>query len=157
MKFKREVINISIVIAIIIGFTGIGYTLLNVINTNDQFVEQEGISVQNNEQQKSVVINNHTFIIEVADTPEKMLFPYINTDTPAIFWMKGMVMSIDIIWIKDNEIIRIDHNVPPEPEVADSDLTRYSPFTPVDYVLEIRGGLSEKNGFHIGDRIEITF
>lgn len=81
----------------------------------------------------------------LADT-EGMLFPNNTAEQffPPYFWMKGMLIPIDIIWIKNNTIIKIDKNAEPEPGVSDYKLKLYSPGEPVDYVLEVRGGLSDE-------------
>ncbi|MCR4263579.1 MAG: DUF192 domain-containing protein, partial [Candidatus Roizmanbacteria bacterium] len=82
-----------------------------------------------------------------------MLFPSENQPYLPVFWMKGMEVPIDIIWIKDSTIIDIDKNAQPEPGISDTQLKRYSPNGSVDYVLEVRGGLSDEKGFDIGDSV----
>ena len=52
--------------------------------------------------------------------------------------------SLDIIWISNNKIVRIDKNVEPEPNVIDSKLTKYPAPSEIDYVLEVNGGFSDK-------------
>lgn len=85
-----------------------------------------------------------------------MLFVFDKTDKPQFFWMKDMLISIDIIWIKDGKIVRIDKSVPfPEPQTSDEGLIRYSAGIPVDYVLEVSAGYSDANSFKVGD--EVTF
>jgi hypothetical protein len=114
-----------------------------------------------------IVIN-----VEVADTPEKkskglagrehlsdsegMLFPFTESNHMAVFWMKGMLIPIDMIWIKNGAIVQIDRNAQPEPGTSDFQLTLYSPSTPVDYVLEVRGGLSDEKGFKEGDLVTVN-
>ncbi|MBI4136884.1 DUF192 domain-containing protein [Candidatus Roizmanbacteria bacterium] len=118
---------------------------------------------------ETVTIGDTVLSVEIADTPEKkskglggrtsladnygMLFPFADQQYPQTFWMKGMLVSIDIIWITDNTIITIDKNVQPEPDVPDYELKRYSPDEPIDYVLEVRGGLSDEKGFEVGDPV----
>lgn len=88
---------------------------------------------------------------------EGMLFIFgQNTETP-IFWMKDMIIPIDIIWIKNEKIIQIDKNIEaPKVDTSDSKLIRYSPKEPVDYVLEVNSGFSDKYGFAIGDRVDLS-
>lgn len=111
--------------------------------------------------------------VEIADTPEKksrglsarpslsgndgMLFPYTNTTVIPAFWMKGMLIPLDIIWIKDKKIIQIDHNVkiPDRPDSLNN-LTLYRPAKPIDYVLEVNAGFSERNGIVVGDEVTIN-
>lgn len=69
------------------------------------------------------------------------------------FWMKGMKFPIDIIWIRNGEIVGIEKDVPIPttnhiPEIP-------SPI-PVNYVLEVNAGFSDKNNFKIGDMVIIN-
>jgi len=112
-----------------------------------------------------VTLENHKVFIELADTPAKqaqglsgktelkdgygMLFPF-NPPQMVSFWMKDMLISIDIIFIKDNKVVTLYTNVEPEPEVALSMLERYSPNQIIDYVLEVPAGWSEKNKIIVG-------
>jgi uncharacterized membrane protein (UPF0127 family) len=64
------------------------------------------------------------------------------------FWMKGVRFPIDIIWLRDNTIIGIAHDVQPEPDVSDDELTRYRSPGPVNAVLEVVAGTAEI--LHIG-------
>ncbi|MFH2019320.1 MAG: DUF192 domain-containing protein [bacterium] len=78
------------------------------------------------------------FIFPVAHIPE--------------FWMKDMLFPIDIIWLKDNEIISIDKNVP----VSDSStLPTYSPSQPVDMVLEVPAGYCDSHDLIPGVKLTI--
>lgn len=66
------------------------------------------------------------------------------------FWMKDMLFSLDIIWIdKDFKIVDIDRNITPE-----SFPMLFQPSSPVNYVLEVNAGWTEKNNVRVGDRIE---
>ncbi|MCC6639231.1 DUF192 domain-containing protein [Candidatus Falkowbacteria bacterium] len=76
-----------------------------------------------------------------------MLFPSFDNTEP-IFWMKGMNFDIDIIWIKDNEVVDIDTNVSHLDQTA-----LYRPITSANMVLEINAGLAEKYGVSVGDYV----
>lgn len=87
---------------------------------------------------------------------EGMLFVFDKKDVIPVFWMKDMQIAIDILWINDGKIIQIDKNVqPPQPGTKDNDLAKYTPDNPIDYVLEVNGGYSDKNGIKEGDDVEI--
>lgn len=118
-----------------------------------------------------IVINNHKFTAEVLSNPsdqaiglsgrkslkdnQAMLFEYKLSVIP-YFWMKGMLIPIDIIWISDNKIVGIEKNISnPNPAITDAALPKYKPNTSVNYVLEINSGLSDKYGFNVGDFVEI--
>jgi len=87
---------------------------------------------------------------------EGMLFVFENTSYPS-FWMKDMLIPIDIIWIVDEKIVKIDSNVPaPSPGAPDQELPLYQPPTGIDYVLEVNAGFSEKNEIKVEDNVDLT-
>lgn len=113
-----------------------------------------------------------SFAIEVADTAEKrskglgyrdnlatnsgMLFIH---DKPQkyTYWMKGMRFPIDIIWIRDNQIVDIIANIPiPIEGQTDETLEKYAPITEANRVLELNAGEAELNNIQKGDKIVIT-
>jgi len=68
------------------------------------------------------------------------------------FWMKNMKFCIDIIWLdKDKRIVHIEKNVPP---CKNEDCPSYTPAALSKYVLEIKGGFSEKYELNLYDRVE---
>ncbi len=72
------------------------------------------------------------------------------------FWMMGMRFPIDIIWIKNNEVVGIEKNAPaPTPGTPESALKLYYPPEAVDKVLEINAGLSDELGIKVGDSFGI--
>ncbi|RJR30380.1 DUF192 domain-containing protein [Candidatus Microgenomates bacterium] len=90
--------------------------------------------------------------VESLGENEGMLFDFTASNPPTAFWMKDMIIPIDIIWIKDGIIIQIDANAVPQPEVADSQLKLYPPIDrSVEYVLEVNAGYSEIHNISIGD------
>lgn len=115
---------------------------------------------------QSDVISLSDMQIEIVDTPEArtqglsgraevppgygMLFVFDTTDRYG-FWMKDMLTSIDIVWIKDSgEVVGVDANVAPEtfPTVF------YAP-EPVRYVLEVGAGEAERRNISVGMRITV--
>lgn len=125
-------------------------------------------------QQKTVTINDKTVVnVEIANTDslrEKglggrsslhedsgMLFSFDGKKVTPVFWMKGMLIPIDIFWISDNKIIKIDKNVQtPKDGTKDSSLTKYSSGKPVDHVLETNAGFADKNNIKVGDNIDLS-
>ncbi|MDP3941244.1 MAG: DUF192 domain-containing protein [bacterium] len=116
-----------------------------------------------------IVIKDKTFKLLVAKTEKEketglsgkkslaqdtgMLFPYEQKATPT-FWMRGMQFPIDIIFINDGKIVTLYKNA--KPPSSDQNLSLYRPTQPIDNVLEINAGLSEKYGFNEGDAVQIT-
>lgn len=82
-----------------------------------------------------------------------MLFVFAAPDQTA-FWMKDMNFSLDIIWIKGDEIIDIAANLPP---LAGDYVATYQPRVPADYVLEVNAGFTAERGVKIGDKVNIKF
>ena len=120
-----------------------------------------------------VTINGKEISVETAKTPEErekglsgvssldkdsgMLFVFENKSKTPVFWMKGMLIPLDIIWIKEDKIIRIDKKVPvPATDTPDNKIKTYSAGTVVDYVLEVNAGFSDSNSIKIGDSVTVT-
>jgi uncharacterized protein len=119
---------------------------------------------------KTLTIGSKSISVEIAKTAETrakglsgrstlsedsgMLFVFDTQDVTPIFWMKEMLIPIDIIWINDDRVVKIDKNVsPPEANTPDAKLPTYSAGGPIDYVLEVSSGLSDKNGIKIADPV----
>jgi len=110
------------------------------------------------------VINNREIQLEIADTSEKrylglsykealcadcgMLFIFKEKRIPS-FVMRDMKFPIDIIWIDDNKIIDINKNLLPE----EPPYTKYNPHEPINLVLEVNAGFSDKQNIKAGDEI----
>jgi uncharacterized membrane protein (UPF0127 family) len=122
--------------------------------------------------QKTIKIGEKSLEVEIADTADKrskglsdrqqldkdsgMLFIFDTQNVTPAFWMKGMLFPLDIIWINDGRVVRIDKNIPaPSPGTPDSKLKTYTAGQPVDYVLEVTAGFSDQNNLKIGDGADI--
>ena len=88
------------------------------------------------------------------DEDAGMLFVYNNPATRH-FWMKGMNFPLDIIWIRDFQIIGVHENVL-HPADDEGDLSRMTSPEPADMVLEVNGGLVAKYHIEIEDSIVIS-
>ncbi len=84
-----------------------------------------------------------------------MIFVFPQKDVTPTFWMKDMRFPIDIIWINDNKIVKIDENLDYPKEQTNQSLSLYKPPSPVDYVLEVKANLSKENDWKEGDAVEI--
>jgi len=67
------------------------------------------------------------------------------------FWMKGMLFSIDIIYIDDNKVVYIVENAPSSTQVPN--LIHYKPDQPANRVLEVKAGIAKKLGISRGTTI----
>lgn len=90
---------------------------------------------------------------EKIEDEEGMLFVVPENSIPS-FWMKDMKFPIDIIWIDDLKVIGVLENLP-VPTEAESELLRYQPEQPIDYVLEVKTGFVKDNNIKIGDAVEL--
>lgn len=79
-----------------------------------------------------------------------MLFPFNGLKEPS-FVMRDMNFPLDIIWLKENKIIKIDKNLPPE---GNNPEKIYTSSEPADMVLEVNGGFCDEKGIREGAEIK---
>lgn len=132
----------------------------------------QNIKIPGSTAQKVVQIGSIKINVEIADTPEArerglsersslkegdgMLFVFPSQNTSPLFWMKGMLIPIDIIWINDLRVVKIDKAIEvPSAGTPDNGLKTYSADSPVDYVLEVAGGFCDKKGIKVGDSVQV--
>jgi hypothetical protein len=123
--------------------------------------------------QAEVIVHGQTVRVDVADTPEKqalglggrkrlgplegMLFVYAERRRPA-FWMHGMVIPIDMIWLDNRRVVHIEADVPPPaPGTGPADLPTYAPPAPANFVLELAAGRAKALGLRVGDQVRYRF
>ena len=88
---------------------------------------------------------------ERLDDGEGMLFPF-EEDVERSFWMKNVLIDLDMLFIgSDFQIKKIRNAVP----CVEDPCPLYSSGVPVRYVLEIRGGLAEELNIAEGDSVEM--
>ena len=112
----------------------------------------------------------HELMVELAKTPEEirqglmyreeleegkgMLFVYEEPNIPS-FWMKNMLIPIDMIFIgEDLEIKHIISDTPPCPQ--DEECPTYSPNVAVQYVLEVPAGYAKKYQIVEGNLLKLS-
>jgi uncharacterized membrane protein (UPF0127 family) len=116
----------------------------------------------------TVSLNGHDVRAEVAASPQKkaqglsgrqslgegtgMLFVFDKPQRQS-FWMKGMLIPLDFVWIDGETVVDITENVPPPSGTFD--LSIISPSSPADKVLEIDAGAISRYGIERGQRIAI--
>ena len=122
------------------------------------------------ENRAEVKINGQIFVADVVRDPkdqaqglagrdrlsasEGMLFLFSEEGRYG-FWMKGMKIPIDIIWIRNNAIVGMNEYVFPEPDVPESKLTVYYPPEAVDSVLEVAAGRVQSLRAEVGDPVKM--
>ena len=68
------------------------------------------------------------------------------------FWMKDTLISLDIIWLDENQnVTYIAEELPP---CITSGCPSYGPSEPSRYVLEVSAGGAKRLGVHLGDQGE---
>ncbi len=65
------------------------------------------------------------------------------------FWMKDMLVPIDIVWISNRVVIGVERNIQP-PADSNEELRLYRPPRPVDAVLEVAAGEVDRIGISDG-------
>jgi len=116
-----------------------------------------------------VTIAGRRFELEVARTPEQqrlglmfrtdlppdrgMWFPF-DPPQPAAFWMFNTLLNLDIIFLRQGQVVYIAADVPGCPAQP---CPVYGPPSDqlVDGVLEFRGGTAAALGLQVGDTVEI--
>ncbi len=114
---------------------------------------------------REVEISGKTFILKRAFTPETreiglsgtvslgenegMIFEF-ETPSKYGFWMKDMLMPIDIIFVNQDTITDVYKFVTPE-----SFPTSFLPSQDINFVIELNAGESEKTIIEIGEKINI--
>jgi hypothetical protein len=88
------------------------------------------------------------------DVGRGMLFVFDSESRP-VFWMREMQFPLDFVWIaSDCSVADISEDVPePLPGMDLSELPRYRPSVPVQYVLEINAGEIQAAGISRGDPV----
>ena len=117
-----------------------------------------------------VVLGDTLIGLEVASTPQEqalglmhrpdlpddrgMLFPFA-PPRPVSFWMRNVLIPLDMVFVQDGEIVGLAENVPP---CAADPCPTYGPGRQlVSYVIELRGGRATELGLAIGDAVEIQW
>ncbi|MGB3514002.1 MAG: DUF192 domain-containing protein [Microcoleaceae cyanobacterium] len=142
-----------------------GVTFLEESNFNSVFGEVELGQMLPISAQAS--FSGQTINLEVAQTPleqgmglmfrselpdnQGMLFS-IDPPRTVNFWMINVFINLDMVFLKNGEVQAIFSNLPPcETEPCPT----YGPNTPVDGVIELRGGRATELGLRVGDPIDI--
>jgi uncharacterized membrane protein (UPF0127 family) len=139
------------------------------INSDEkkEIKEPTSINSDNKIEQLRLLINNTHIVVELATTSAQiikglsgrlslepdhgMLFIF---SQPSIyrFWMPDMHFPLDMIWINNNKVVDISHNVSNDFDPVNP--TYYKPKEPAQYVLEVNANFSKKNNIKIGDIVK---
>jgi uncharacterized membrane protein (UPF0127 family) len=141
-------------------------------NANDTSEIENNLSEMQGQQlpiSATAILKGEEIELEVTKTPQQqqlglmfrqslepnrgMLFSF---SPPRItrFWMKNVVIPLDLLFIKDGKIKAIENNVPP---CRIDPCPVYGPDTPIDMVIELRGGRASELNLGINDLVKINF
>lgn len=82
-----------------------------------------------------------------------MLFEF-NPPQRVGFWMKNVKIPLDMIFLRQGVVRAIASQVPP---CNTNPCPTYGPNTPIDQVIELRGGRASQLGLRVGDRITVEY
>ncbi|MFH1656519.1 MAG: DUF192 domain-containing protein [Candidatus Nealsonbacteria bacterium] len=151
---KKMVVIILFLVLIIFG-------LIIFMNANKDINED-------NQKQAQVCFQNNCFKVELAQTAQDrknglmfrekmdldkgMFFIFENSGNYS-FWMKNVLISLDIIWIDENkEVVFIKENALPCKEET---CLSINPNKQAKYVLEVNAEVVKQTGLKIGDKLDI--
>lgn len=113
----------------------------------------------------NTIVGDRAIGLEVAKTPQEqatglmfrtelpedrgMYFP-IEPARNVRFWMKNVLIELDMVFLREGVVQAIIPNVPP---CLSETCPNYGPDVPVDGVIELRGGRAAQLGLKVGDRI----
>jgi hypothetical protein len=163
MSGSKYFIIISIIFIFLFLLTSLSW---NNLSTQATKVDVGNIDAPTYADSAYIEIKDKRLLIEVADTVEErtrglsgreylpqdsgMLFVFSEPNIPG-FWMKDMNISLDMIWIDGNLVVKdITRNA-----VPDSYPIVFTPHTKILYVLEVNAGVAEN--IKVGDKVSIQF
>lgn len=82
-----------------------------------------------------------------------MLFQF-DPPRPVNFWMKNVKIPLDMVFLRAGVVTAIEANVPP---CRSDPCPTYGPNTPIDQVIELRGGRAAQLRLRVGQRVEVRF
>ena len=135
-------------------------------------VVSAGMMIKSREaaERATVTVNEVPLLVRVADNPwerrqglsgftaaevdaQGMLFVFKDAAVRE-FWMKDMLLDLDVLWIRDGQIVGIDSGVK-APADGQEPARMSSQPVPADMVLELPAGYAQKFDLRAGSAIKI--
>lgn len=124
---------------------------MRIVGPDNQIKLVLNIEVADNQEKRKIGLGGR----EKLATDSGMLFIFDEAGQPR-FWMKGMKIPLDFIWINGDKVVDLLGNVaPPERSQSESTLPRYAPNVDSDKVLEVNAGIIRQFDIKIGDKLEL--
>lgn len=161
---KKFWIQVTVLVVVILGATYFSFNQNSVVPIIPGFKPIL--------EKKQIKINQTVINVEVADNDSSkrlglggreslaadsgMLFIY-SEEKVYKFWMKGMKIPLDFIFIRNGEVIDILKNIPPPTEGQDAAaLPIYQPIEPIDMLLEVNAGFTDAQDIQVGDKMYLV-
>lgn len=143
---KKLLIFIFLIIAVILTAFFIPKNMKKVCFKNTCFSIE--LAVSQAEKEKGLMFRDNL------KDDEGMLFIY-DKEGVYSFWMKNTKIPLDIIWIdNDGKVVFISGNTQP----CRSDICpSINPGLDAKYVLEINGGVAQKIGLKVNDKLDLKY
>lgn len=135
------------------------------------FVRAMWLGYKKSKNPSTVMVGDAVFKVDIADSPFRrmrglsglenlpedrgLLMLFDKKDTPTI-WPKTLKFPIDIIWIDGETIVGVERNAIAEDNLALEGVKLYIPGQPIDKVLQINAGLSDRLKIGAGRWININ-
>lgn len=72
------------------------------------------------------------------------------------FWMHGMLIPLDFLWVQAGQIVAIDASVPAPTDPTSTDIPYLDPGVPVDGVIEVVDGYAAEHGISVGSQVQVV-
>jgi uncharacterized membrane protein (UPF0127 family) len=121
-------------------------------------------------QRLTLVVGDRSLNVEVVNQPasmeqglsgrsaigaDGMVFVLPRLSQPA-FWMKDMLLDLDLVWIAAGKVAEVTPNVPrPQANQPERTLPLYQPTTEIDMVLEVPAGQAAAWGLVPGQTVQL--
>lgn len=129
------------------------YEALAIFQTSDNQTLEIKCEVASTPEEKRVGLMG----VEQLPADEGMVFTFEEPRT-VTFWMRNVVIPLDMVFIDENMTIVKIAEADIEPEgTPDANMTQYYSEVPVKYVVELNQGICSSNGIMIGSQVNITF
>lgn len=116
------------------------------VKVGDQLI---GLEVAKTEQQQAMGL---MYRKQLEDN-RGMLFSF-SPPRPVGFWMKNCFINLDMVFLRNGQVVAIANNVPP---CQKEPCPVYGPPVDVDQVIELRGGRAKELRIKPGDRLVVEF
>lgn len=144
VSIKKTVHTLAVVVAVIAGIGLIAY--MSLPDTPPELPDGFTFEIADTPEERTQGLSGRTTLAE--DTGLLFIFPEAGEHR---FWMKDMLISIDILWLADDgTVVGIEENVHP-----DTFPQAFTPPEPVRYVLEVAAGVAQARGWNVGSVVPI--